>query len=81
MIVVSFEFSKIDDFHFRQGARLAPEELRNQLVTAGYAHVTQVVAPGEYCVRGGLIDIYPMGSALPYRIELDDNPELDINPE
>ena len=60
-------------FHFQQGARLAPEELKRQLVTAGYAHVTQVVAPGEYCVRGGLIDIYPMGSALPYRIELDDD--------
>src|SRR5262245_35399440 len=60
-------------FHFRQGGRLAPEELRAQLVTAGYAHVTQVVAPGEYCVRGGLIDLFPTGSALPYRIELDDD--------
>ena len=35
--------------------------------------MTQVVAPGEYCVRGGLIDLFPMGSALPYRIELDDD--------
>jgi transcription-repair coupling factor (superfamily II helicase) len=60
-------------FHFRQGARLAPQELREQLVTAGYSHVTQVVAPGEYCVRGGLIDLFPMGSAVPYRIELDDD--------
>ena len=34
---------------------------------AGYQHVTQVVAPGEFCVRGGLIDLFPMGSALPYR--------------
>ncbi|HEX9674317.1 MAG TPA: transcription-repair coupling factor [Burkholderiales bacterium] len=60
-------------FFFKQGARLAPDELRRQLVTAGYAHVTQVVAPGEYCVRGGLIDLFPMGSAIPYRIELDDD--------
>jgi len=60
-------------FHFRQGESLQPERLREQLVTAGYAHVTQVVAPGEYCVRGGLIDLFPSGSALPYRIELDDN--------
>jgi transcription-repair coupling factor (superfamily II helicase) len=59
-------------FFFKQGERLPPEELRSQLVTAGYTHVTQVVAPGEYCVRGGLIDIFPTGSALPYRIELDD---------
>jgi transcription-repair coupling factor (superfamily II helicase) len=60
-------------FFFKQGARLAPDELRRQLVTAGYSHVTQVVAPGEYCVRGGLIDLFPMGSAIPYRIELDDD--------
>ena len=60
-------------FFFKQGEQLAPDALRGQLVTAGYAHVTQVVAPGEYCVRGGLIDLFPMGSALPYRIELDDD--------
>ncbi len=66
------EYLASRSFFFKQGARLAPEALRAQLVTAGYAHVTQVVAPGEYCVRGGLIDLFPMGSALPYRIELDD---------
>jgi transcription-repair coupling factor (superfamily II helicase) len=67
------EYLAARSFHFRQGERLAPAELRTQLVTAGYAHVTQVVAPGEYCVRGGLIDLFPMGSAIPYRIELDDD--------
>ena len=60
-------------FFFKQGEKLAPGSLRAQLVTAGYAHVTQVVAPGEYCVRGGLLDLFPMGSAVPYRIELDDD--------
>ena len=59
-------------FFLEQGKRLDLERLRGQLAVAGYAHVTQVVAPGEYCVRGGLVDLYPMGSALPYRIELDD---------
>ena len=67
------EYLAARSFHFKQGARLAPDELRAQLTTAGYTHVTQVVAPGEYCVRGGLIDLFPMGSALPYRIELDDD--------
>ncbi|HSC96666.1 MAG TPA: transcription-repair coupling factor [Burkholderiales bacterium] len=67
------EYLAARSFHFRQGVRLAPDELRRQLVTAGYAHVTQVVAPGEYCVRGGLVDLFPMGSAVPYRIELDDD--------
>jgi transcription-repair coupling factor (superfamily II helicase) len=67
------EYLAARSFFFKQGARLAPDELRRQLVTAGYSHVTQVVAPGEYCVRGGLIDLFPMGSAVPYRIELDDD--------
>ena len=38
--------------------------------------MTQVVSPGEYCVRGGLIDLFPMGSALPYRVDLFDD-EID----
>ena len=60
-------------FQLAQGERLDAEALRSQLRLAGYDHVTQVVAPGEYCVRGGLIDLYPMGSTIPYRIELDDD--------
>ncbi len=60
-------------FFIEQGTRLDPGRLRAQLATAGYSHVTQVIAPGEYCVRGGLIDLFPMGSALPYRIELADD--------
>jgi len=60
-------------FFFRQGQTLQAQLLRQQLVAAGYAHVTQVVAPGEYCVRGGLLDLFPTGSALPYRIELNDD--------
>jgi transcription-repair coupling factor (superfamily II helicase) len=59
-------------FLLRSGERLDLDKLKTQLVTAGYEHVTQVVAPGEVCFRGGLIDLYPMGSALPYRLDLDD---------
>jgi transcription-repair coupling factor (superfamily II helicase) len=59
-------------FFLRTGTGLDLEQLKQQLATAGYQHVTQVVAPGEVCVRGGLIDLFPMGSALPYRIDLDD---------
>ena len=67
------EYLAARSFFFKQGEKLPPDELRGQLVTAGYTHVTQVVAPGEYCVRGGLIDLFPTGSALPYRIELNDD--------
>ncbi len=60
-------------FFIRQGERLDVEALRAQLALAGYQHVTQVVSPGEYSVRGGLIDLYPMGAGLPFRIELFDD--------
>ncbi len=60
-------------FFLTQGERIQPDRLRHQLTLAGYSHVTQVVSPGEYSVRGGVIDLFPMGSALPYRIELFDN--------
>ena len=60
-------------FFLKKGGRLAVDALRAQLTLAGYTHVSQVVAPGEYCVRGGLVDLFPMGSAVPYRIELMDD--------
>ena len=60
-------------FFLKQGETLDVERLRAQMATAGYAHVTQVVSPGEFSVRGGLIDLYPMGAALPYRIDLFDD--------
>ncbi len=57
-------------FSFQKGQSINEAALRSQLVLAGYAHVTQVVAPGEYAVRGGLLDLHPMGSALPLRVDL-----------
>ena len=59
-------------FFLNQGETLDVDRLRSQLALGGYQHVTQVVSPGEFSVRGGLIDLYPMGSALPYRIDLLD---------
>ncbi|HMM86987.1 DEAD/DEAH box helicase, partial [Azohydromonas sp.] len=63
-------------FEFRQKQRLDEAALKAQLTLAGYQHVSQVVAPGEYAVRGGLIDLFPMGSAVPYRVDLFDD-EVD----
>ncbi|MCX7896518.1 MAG: transcription-repair coupling factor [Rhodocyclaceae bacterium] len=59
-------------FFMKRGERLDLAALREQLTIAGYQYVTQVVAAGEYAIRGGLIDLFPMGSPLPYRIELFD---------
>ncbi len=63
-------------FHFQTGQKLDEAGLKAQLTLAGYNHVTQVVSPGEYAVRGGLIDLFPMGSPMPYRVDLFDN-EID----
>ena len=57
-------------FFFKQGETLNEAQLKAQLTLAGYSHVGQVMSPGEYAVRGGLIDLFPMGSALPYRLDL-----------
>jgi transcription-repair coupling factor (superfamily II helicase) len=63
-------------FHFKQKQKLDEAALKRQLTLAGYSHVSQVVSPGEYAVRGGLIDLYPMGSPVPYRVDLFDD-EID----
>ncbi len=60
-------------FHFKVKQSLDEARLKGQLTLAGYQHVTQVVSPGEYAVRGGLIDLFPMGSPVPYRIDLFDD--------
>ena len=67
------EFLAAYSFFLKQGERIQPDALRRQLTLAGYSHVTQVVSPGEYSYRGGVIDLFPMGSALPYRLDLFDD--------
>ena len=64
-------------FFFKTGQDINPEALRARLIDAGYEHVSQVVAPGEFSVRGGLIDIFPMGENQPIRLDLFDN-EIDV---
>ncbi len=54
------------------GQHLDREVMRRRLDEAGYSHVSQVMAHGEFAVRGSLIDLYPMGSHLPIRIDLFD---------
>ncbi|MGD8618854.1 MAG: transcription-repair coupling factor [Gammaproteobacteria bacterium] len=54
------------------GERLVLEEIRTRLDSSGYRCVAQVMEHGEFAVRGSLLDLYPMGSELPYRIDLFD---------
>jgi transcription-repair coupling factor (superfamily II helicase) len=66
------EFLAARSFFIKSKTKLDIAKLRSQLTTAGYTHTTQVMAPGEYSIRGGLIDLFPMGSAVPYRMDLMD---------
>ena len=60
-------------FFLKRGEKLDLVKLRKQMTFAGYNHVQQVISPGEFCVRGGIIDLFAMGSVLPYRIDLFDD--------
>ncbi|MFA7558085.1 MAG: CarD family transcriptional regulator, partial [Hydrogenophaga sp.] len=55
------------------GQRFDMDLMRSRLERSGYQYVSQVMEHGEFTVRGSLIDLYPMGAALPYRIELFDD--------
>lgn len=63
-------------FFFKKGQEINTDVLRQQLVSAGYQHMSQVVAPGEFSIRGSLIDIFPMGAQSPFRLDLFDT-EID----
>jgi transcription-repair coupling factor (superfamily II helicase) len=67
------EWLTAHSFLLHRGQKLDINQLREQLINAGYQATSQVALPGEYCVRGGIIDLYPMGSPLPYRIDLFDD--------
>ena len=57
----------------RRSTRLDREALIAQLAEAGYEHVAQVSARGQYAVRGGILDVFSFHHALPVRIELFDD--------
>ncbi len=67
------QFMEQYTFEFNKGQVLDATKLREQLVRAAYNHVSQVLTPGEYSIRGSIIDLFPMGALLPYRIDLFDD--------
>jgi len=60
-------------FDVKVGQRLDLDAEKRRLESAGYRHVPQVLDPGDFAVRGGLLDIYPMGADQPFRVELLDD--------
>ncbi|MGQ0383350.1 MAG: transcription-repair coupling factor [Gammaproteobacteria bacterium] len=59
-------------FDLRTGQRVDLAALRRRLTDAGFVHVTQVLSPGEFAVRGSVVDLFPAGSTQPYRLDLFD---------
>ena len=60
-------------FSLEVGQRVGMNELRDRLSNANYTSVHQVVSPGEYTVRGGLLDVFPMGAEAPFRLDFFDD--------
>ncbi len=63
-------------FDLATGQRLDLDAEKRRLESAGYRNVPQVLDPGDFAVRGGLLDVYPMGADAPLRIEMLDD-EID----
>jgi len=66
------DFVHGNSFVLSAGDRLAPEAFTARLLEAGYRRVAQVMEHGDYAQRGALIDVFPMGAARPFRLELFD---------
>ncbi|MFA7261272.1 MAG: transcription-repair coupling factor, partial [Aeromonas bestiarum] len=64
----------------KAGQRLNLQQLRGRLAEAGYVAVEQVLEHGEFAARGSLLDLFPMGSNSPYRIDFFDDEVDSIRP-
>lgn len=71
--LLPFSFLHQNSFFVSLGQKLAIDAFRQQLTHIGYHAVSQVIAHGEYAIRGSIIDVYPMGSSMPVRIDLFDD--------
>lgn len=67
------DFIEQQSFALKVGDLIDLTLFREQLEGSGYHAVSQVLTHGEYCSRGSLIDVFPMGSEQPYRIDLFDD--------
>ncbi len=67
------EFVARRSFRLAAGESFEPGALRERLADLGYRAVAQVEEHGEYSARGSILDLYPMGSKLPYRIDFFDD--------
>ena len=67
---------KASQITFQRGEDIALDDVKNQLIAMGYERSDMITSPGEFSIRGGIIDIFPLTEAKPLRIELFDT-EVD----
>ena len=70
-------FLEANSLLLKVGDAFDMEGMRKRLEAGGYRCVSQVIEHGEFAVRGALVDLFPMGSELPYRIDLFDDAGRD----
>ncbi len=70
--IVPQQFLAANTLLMHRGQTIDVDKLRRQLVQAGYRAVDNVFSHGEFAFRGSIIDLYPMGSKFPFRIDLFD---------
>lgn len=70
------QYIAANSLDLERGQTLTMESIREQMVLAGYQLVESVMEHGEFAVRGSIVDIFPMGSSTPFRLDLFDD-ELD----
>lgn len=73
-------YVKAQSFKMKVGDTLSISQLRQDLQQGGYRAVSEVLEHGDYAIRGNIIDIYPMGSNQPFRIELFDDEIESLRP-
>jgi transcription-repair coupling factor (superfamily II helicase) len=67
------QFIEAHAFSLRSGDRIDLPQLRKRLTDSGYAMVSQVLSPGEFAVRGSVVDLFPAGAEKPFRLDLFDD--------
>ena len=66
------EYVRGSTFNLAVGQQLETTEFAKTLTESGYYTANQVMSPGEFAIRGGLVDMFPMGAESPFRIDLFD---------
>jgi len=59
-------------FNLKINDEIDTEVFRKRLIDAGYYSVDQVMSPGEFAIRGGIVDVFPSGMDSPFRLDLFD---------